>query len=56
MSAMPVNLKDDSAKLAELSAIVQAVRDRVRARYPRAGRSAPERRRIRSMPVSRSRT
>ena len=27
-------MADDSARIAELSAIVQAVRDRVRARYP----------------------
>ena len=26
--------RDDSAKIAELNAIIEAVRDRVRARYP----------------------
>lgn len=39
MSAVPGESEKDSAELAELTAIVQAVRDRVRARYPEPDRS-----------------
>lgn len=39
MSAMPGESERDSAELAELSAIIQAVRDRVRARHPEPDRS-----------------
>ena len=37
MSTVPGESPRDSAELAELSAIIQAVRDRVRARYPEPG-------------------
>jgi len=39
MSAVPGESQRDSAELAELSAIIRAVRDRVRARYPEPDRS-----------------
>src|SRR5580658_9165125 len=41
MKTEATEIRSDAEKLAELSAIIQTVRDRVRARYPEPGEAAP---------------